>query len=158
MRRNFGLPPKSGAFARARDAKPLLTLFCASVFGIIGASIAAMSFNDARAAVTSLFHGYSLIAVALAAGFGCWGYIYFAWPRLAAHFTGGDAFSDLLRFYVKAVAALIVLFLLAKLASSAGPLRLSVLLLCISGGAAAAAAFQTVLTFVPPAPPSGDGR
>ena len=154
MRRNWGLPPKSGAFGRVRDAKPLLTLFAAAVFGIIGAALAAMSFNDARGLIATLFHGLSLVAVMVAAGFGCWSYIYLAWPRLAAHFTGGDAFSDLVRFYAKAAAGLLVLFGAAKLSMALGSPRLSVLLLCVSGGAGAAAAFQTVLTFVPPAPPS----
>lgn len=153
MTRNWGLPPKSGAFSRARDAKPLLTLFSALVFGVIGASLAAISFNEARALIAQLFHGASLVAVMAAAGFGCWSYVYLAWRRLAAQFSGGDAFSDLIRFYVKAALALLVVFGLAKLSLALGSARISVVLLCVSGGAAAAAAFQTVLTFVPPAPP-----
>lgn len=159
MRRNFGLTSRNGPFARARDAKPVLTLLSAALFGIIGASLAAMSFNDARSAVTSLFRGYSLIAAALAAGFGCWSYIYFAWPRLAAHFSGGDAFSDLVRFYAKAAVVLTLIYIAARASFVFGQPRLSVVLMCLSGGAAAASAFQTVLTFVPPVPPSEtDGR
>lgn len=158
MRRNWGLPKKDGAFARARDAKPLMSLGSAAVFGIIGASLAAMSFNAARGLTGSLFHGVSLVFVGLAAGFGCWAYIYFAWPRLAAQFSGGDAFSDLIRFYARATLGLVAIAGIAWLSLALGSARLSVLAYCISGGAAAAAAFQTVLTFVPPVPPDTIGR
>jgi len=149
MKRNFGLPPKSGAFEKARDAKPLLTLGVTAIFGVIGAAIAAISFTDARAMLQGLFHGRSLIAAVLAAGFGCWAYIWYAWPRFAAHFSGGDAFSDVLRFYIRAAIGLVVILLIAKFTNLVLGSRASGVLLCVSGGAAAAAAFQTVMAFVP---------
>jgi hypothetical protein len=152
MQRNWGLPPKNGApaFLDAKTAKPVMTLLVSAVFGIIGAAIAAISFAEARDAIIGLFHGPSLIAVVIAAGMGCWTYIWLARPRFAAQFSGkGDAFSKLLRFYAKAALGLGVLLLAANLAGLIGPRFISVLLLCASGGAGAAAAFQTVLAFVP---------
>lgn len=149
MTRNWGIPPKGG-FQRARHAKPVLTLFVAAIYGIIGAALAAISFAEARTILTGLFHGLSLGFAIVAAGFGCWSYIYIAWPRFAAQFHGGDTFSDLIRFYARAAIALILLFFVAKFPMVLNMERIAGLLLCISGGAAAAAAFQTVLTFVPP--------
>lgn len=152
MTRNWGLPPKAGkrTFLDARTAKPVMTLFVSAVFGVIGASVAAISFTDARDYASSLFHGPSLIAAVIAAGFGCWSYVWLARPRFAAQFSGrGDAFSKLLRFYAKAALGLGLVLLAAKLSGRIDPKLISILLLCISGGAGAAAAFQTVLTFVP---------
>lgn len=150
MRRNFGLPSKDGGFTRARDAKPLATLFVSGLFGVIGAAVAALSFSEARSVLSDLFHGRSLIAAVFAAGFGCWMYVWIARPRFAAHFQPqGDAFSDLIRFYAKAVIVLAGLLLIGRFATPAIGSIASVLVLCAAGGAAAAAAFQTVLAFVP---------
>lgn len=150
--RNWGIPSKSGqnAFRDAKIAKPLLTLFTSAVFGVIGAAVAAISFADARHAISDLFQGGSLIAAVIAAGFGCWLYVWLARPRFAAQLSGqGDAFSILVRFYAKAALALGLALLAAKLTGGLNLNIVSVLLLCASGGAGAAAAFQTVLTFVP---------
>ncbi len=152
MTRNWGLPPRSGqrAFLDAKTAKPVMTLFVSAVFGVIGASVAVISFADARIYAASLFHGPSLIAAVVAAGFGCWMYVWLARPRFAAQLSGrGDAFSKLLRFYAKAALGLGLVLLAGKFAEVVDPKLISILLLCISGGAGAAAAFQTVLTFVP---------
>ncbi len=153
MTRNWGIPPKDGAFPRARGAKPLMTLGVAAIYGIIGAALAAISFSDARSILTGLFRGLSLAPAIVAAGFGCWIYIYIAWPRFAAQFHGGDAFSDLVKFYARAAVCLILFLFAAKFAEIVLGPTISGLLLCVSGGAAAAAAFQTVLTFVPPTAP-----
>lgn len=151
MARNWGIPPKEedAAFARARTTKPLMTLGVSAVFGVIGAAIAAISFADARDIIENVFKGWSLIFAVIAAGVGCWTYVWLARPRFAAHFSGGDAFSDLLRFYAKAAIGLTVALGLAKLADFFVGDRLAVFLLCLAGGAGAAAAFQTVLAFVP---------
>ncbi len=152
MQRNWGLPPKADqkAFLDAKTAKPIMTLCVSAVFGIIGAAVAAISFADARDAIIGLFHGLSLIAVIIAAGFGCWLYVWLARPRFAAQFSGkGDAFSKLLRFYAKAALGLAAALFTAKMLEGVDPRAISVMLLCLSGGAGAAAAFQTVLTFVP---------
>ena len=152
MNRNWGLPSKGEQLALrdARTAKPGMTLFVSAVFGVIGAAVAAASFADARDALVGLFHGVSLIAVIVAAGFGCWIYVWLARPRFAAQFSGkGDAFSKLVRFYAKAALGLGLALFLAKIAGAIDPKHISVLLLCVSGGAGAAAAFQTVLAFVP---------
>lgn len=150
MTRNWGLPTKPDAFPKARQSRPLATLGVTALFGIIGAAFAAISFNDARAALDDLFHGRSLIMAIIAAGFGCWVYVLIARQRFAAHFTGaGDAFSDLVRFYARAAIGLIIVWIAAKLANFVAGGVVSVLLLCVSGGAGAAAAFQTVLAFVP---------
>ncbi len=150
MKRNFGLPSKDAGLARARDAKPVATLFVSAVFGIIGAAIAALSFSEARSILSNLFHGRSLVAAVVAAGFGCWMYVWIARPRFAAHFQPqGDAFSDLLQFYAKAVVSLVVLLAIGRfIAPSLGAIP-GVMVLCAAGGAGAAAAFQTVLAFVP---------
>lgn len=150
MTRNWGIPPKDGAFPRARHAKPVLTLTVTAIYGIIGAAIAAISFSDARTILTGLFRGLSLAPAIIAAGFGCWVYIYVAWPRFAAQFHGGDAFSDLVRFYARAAVALILFLFAAKFTQIIFGDTIAGILLCVSGGAAAAAAFQTVMTFVPP--------
>ncbi len=150
MTRNWGISPKDGDFKRARHAKPLLTLAVTAVYGIIGAALAAISFADARSILTGLFRGWSLAPAVVAAGFGCWSYIYVAWPRFAAHFHGGDTFSDLVRFYARAAVVLILFLFVAKFAEIILGATVSGLLLCVSGGGAAAAAFQTVMTFVPP--------
>ena len=55
MKRNWGLPPKDGAFVNARTAKPLATLGVTAVFGVIGAAIAAISFNEARSLLLGIF-------------------------------------------------------------------------------------------------------
>jgi len=148
--RNWGIPPKDGAFRRARHAKPLMTLAVTAVYGVIGAALAAISFTDARTILTGLFRGISLAPAIIAAGFGCWVYIYVAWPRFAAQFHGGDSFSDLVRFYARAAVALILFLFAIKFAEIILPKTITGLLLCVSGGAAAAAAFQTVMAFVPP--------
>ena len=148
MTRNWGLPAKDGhtAFRDAKTAKPLLTLAVSAIFGVIGASIAALSFAAARTLLVDLFHAGAVIA----AGFGCWSYIWLARPRFAAQFSGqGDAFSNLLRFYVRATILLFVVLIAGKYAGHIAPDIIGVILLCASGGAGAAAAFQTVLAFVP---------
>ena len=150
MTRNWGIPPKDGAFQRTRHARPILTLFVTAIYGVIGAALASISFAGARTILTGLFHGISLGPAIIAAGFGCWAYIYVAWPRFAAQFHGGDTFSDLVRFYARAAVALIILHFAAKFARLVLGDTVSGVLLCVSGGAAAAAAFQTVMTFVPP--------
>ncbi|MFN0022626.1 MAG: hypothetical protein ACKVS5_01865 [Parvularculaceae bacterium] len=156
MTRNWGIPAKDGAFRRARNAKPLMSLGITAVYGIIAAGLAAISFSEARTILTGLFRGLSLAPAIIAAGLGCWLYIYIAWPRFAAQFQGGDEFADLLRFYARAAIALVVLLFAVKFAKViAGP-TIGGMLLCLSGGAAAAAAFQTVMLFVPPIS-TGDG-
>jgi len=127
-----------------------MSLAVTAVYGVIGAALAAISFTDARTILTGLFRGISLAPAIIAAGFGCWVYIYVAWPRFAAQFHGGDTFSDLVRFYARAAVALILLLFAVKFAGIILPKTITGLLLCMSGGAAAAAAFQTVMTFVPP--------
>jgi hypothetical protein len=152
MTRNWGLPqkPDGAGFRRARDQHPLAVLSLSAIYGVIGAGAAAISFADARDLTTTLFRGPSLIAAVIAAGFGCWAYVWLARPRFAAHFTGkGDAFSDLLRFYCVGTLILFVLIATARAAEYVAGDLVSVVLLCISGGAGAAAAFQTVLAFVP---------
>lgn len=152
MTRNWGLPAKNqhSAFIDAKSAKPGMTLLISAVFGVIGASVAVISFAEARASLTGLFHGASLVAAVFAAGFGCWAYIWLARPRFAAQFSGkGDAFSSLLRFYVRAALGLVILLIIGQAIGVIAPNLVSVLTLCISGGAGAAAAFQTVLAFVP---------
>lgn len=152
MRRNWGLPAKDAqrALLDAKTAKPLMTLFVSAVFGVIGVCVAAMSFAEARDVITGLFHGVTLVAAVIAAGFGCWSYVWLARPRFAAQFTGaGDGFSSLLKFYARAAVALFLLLALGKLSAAAAPAIITVLILCATGGAGAAAAFQTVLAFVP---------
>jgi len=152
MKRNWGIPSKGErtAFRDAKIAKPMLTLFVTAIFGVVGVAIAAISFNDARAMLTGLFHGGTLVASIIAAGFGCWAYVWLARPRFAAHFTGaGDAFSDLLRFYVRAAIGLFLVLILARGVQMITIDIVSVMLLGVSGGAGAAAAFQTVVAFVP---------
>jgi hypothetical protein len=150
LTRNWGIPAKDVAFRRARNAKPLMSLGITAVYGIIGAGLAALSFTEAREILVGLFRGWSLAPAIIAAGLGCWLYIYIAWPRFAAQFQGGDEFPDLLRFYARAAIALIVLLLAVKFAKIIVGPTIGGMLLCLSGGAAAAAAFQTVLLFVPP--------
>lgn len=152
--RNWGIPPKDGVFAPVRHAKPILTLTVSAVYGVIGAAVAAISFSDARTILTGLFRGWSLAPAIIAAGFGCWVYIYIAWPRFAAQFRGGDTFADLVRFYARAAIALFAFLFAAKFAQGVFGDTVAGVLLCVSGGAAAAAAFQTVMTFVPPGAPS----
>ena len=152
MTRNWGLPARDAqrAVRDAKTTKPLLTLFISAVFGIIGAAVAAMSFGEARDVIANLFHGGSLIAAIVAAGFGCWSYVWLARPRFAAQFSGaGDGFSSLLRFYARAALALTALLALGIASIGVAPAVVTVLALCASGGAGAAAAFQTVLAFVP---------
>lgn len=151
MARHWGIPSKGGAaFRDAKDAKPFLTLVVSAIYGSIGAAIAVISFAEARMVLTDLFHGGSLVAAILAAGFGCWGYIWIARPRFAALLSGkGDPFSSLVRFYVRAAIGLFVLLIAGQAAGMLPSKLISVLLLCMSGGAGAAAAFQTVLAFVP---------
>ncbi|MEM9013828.1 MAG: hypothetical protein AAGB02_01860 [Pseudomonadota bacterium] len=152
MSRNWGLPTKieRAALRDAKTAKPILTLLVTVTFGVIGAAIAAISFNEARDVLSGLFRGGSLVGVVLAAGFGCWAYIWLARPRFAAHFSGpNDPFSDLLRFYVRAAIGLFVLMIIARFVRVIASDFAGVMVLCAAGGAAAAAAFQTVLAFVP---------
>lgn len=152
MTRNWGLPPKDDneTFRQAKDKKPMLTLLVSAVFGVIGASVAALSFASARTGITDLFHGATLIGAIIAAGFGCWLYVWIARPRFAAHFSGkGDPFSSLVRFYARAAILLMTVLFIGHGIGLIASNMLSVLLLCVSGGAGAAAAFQTVLAFVP---------
>ncbi len=152
MTRNWGLPPRDAqrALQDAKTSKPVLTLFISAVFGVIGASVAAMSFAEARDVIANLFHGGSLVAAIIAAGFGCWSYIWLARPRFAAQFSGShDGFSSLLRFYARAALALAGLLAIGIASIGFAPAVVTVLALCTAGGAGAAAAFQTVLTFVP---------
>jgi hypothetical protein len=150
MTRNWGLQKKTEGFRLARASHPLATLGLSVVYGVIGAAVAAISFNQARDLIVGLFKGPSLIAAIVAGGFGCWAYVWLARPRFAAHFTGkSDAFSDLLRFYVLGALVLGALIAAAKTAELVGADIISVLVLCVAGGAGAAAAFQTVLAFVP---------
>jgi len=152
MTRNWGLPTKDerAALRDAKESKPLLTLGVSAVFGIIGAAVAVISFAEARTLLANLFHGASLVAAVVAAGFGCWSYIWIVRPRFAAHFTGqGDAFASLIRFYARAAVVLFVILIVGQNAGLVAPDFIGVLLLCISGGAGAAAAFQTVIAFVP---------
>lgn len=152
MTRNWGLPPsdEKTALYSARSDRPILTLTISAIFGIFAASIAVICFAGARGRIDELFHGGTLIGAVLAAGLGCWVYIWIARPRFADHFTGkGHAFSILLRFYARAAAVLIGVVLAAMSINIAAAPIIGVLLLCIGGGAGAAAAFQTVLAFVP---------
>lgn len=152
MARNWGMPSteKRDAIRHARTAKPILTLGVSAVFGVIGAAIAAISFTEAQGLLVNLFHGGTLISAVIAAGFGCWLYVWLARPRFAAQLSGrGDPFSALLRFYVRAAIILFVVLIIGQNAGIIAPKMASVLLLCASGGAGAAAAFQTVLAFVP---------
>ena len=154
MTRNWGIPTKDAerAVSEARRKHPFLTLFVSGVFGVVGASIAALGFSQAQTLGDGLFHGLSLIFAVLAAGFGCWAYIWIARPRFAAQLATPDAadgFSVLLRFYARAAASLLGIFLAGLALSVTAPVIFAILFLCISGGAGAAAAFQTVLVFVP---------
>ena len=152
MTRNWGLPARDAqqAVRNAKTAKPILTLFVSAIFGIIGAAVAAMSFAEARDVIANLFHGGTLIVAIAAAGFGCWSYVWLARPRFAAQLSGvQDGFSNLLRFYARAALALSLLLIIGIVSISFAPAMLTVLALCVSGGAGAAAAFQTVLAFVP---------
>lgn len=150
MARHWGLPPKDDeAFARARRLRPLATLGLSAVFGVFAAALATLGFAGARDLATSLFRGLSLVAAVVAAGFGCWLYVWIARPRFAAHFSGGDEFSSLVRFYARAALALALAYGAAMMLRAAEWKFVSVLFFCVCGGAAAAAAFQTVLAFVP---------
>lgn len=150
MARQWGLPPREDeSFSRARRMRPLATLAVTAVFGVFAAALATLGFVGARDLATSLFRGASLIAAVVAAGFGCWLYIWIARPRFAAHFSGGDEFSALVRFYARAAFGLAMAYGAATLLRIADLRIASVLFFCVCGGAAAAAAFQTVLAFVP---------
>lgn len=152
MTRNWGLPRKEPGrtVIDAKAAKPLLTLFISFIFGVIGASVAIIGFAGARDLMTGLFHGGSLVLSVLAAGLGCWFYIWLARPRLAEQFLGsGGAFSTLLRFYAKAALVMFSIVAVAYASTIFAPEIVTVLILCAGGGAGAAAAFQTVLAFVP---------
>lgn len=150
MARQWGMPQKEHeAFHRARRARPLATLGVSAVFGVLGAALSTLSFAGARSVITHVFHGWSLILAVIAAGFGCWVYIWIARPRFAAHFSGGDDVSDLVRFFARAAVALITVFACAQFFQFLKIETVSVLLFCAAGGAASAAAFQTVLAFVP---------
>ncbi|MEL6379371.1 MAG: hypothetical protein AAFW83_02485 [Pseudomonadota bacterium] len=153
MSRNFGLPSKPGnvTLRGAKDIRPVATLFVSGIFGIIGAMIAGISFTEARVLLGGLFHDKSLFAAVFLAGFGAWFYVWLVRPRFAAHFQpgGGDPFSDILRFYVKAACGLLIFLLIARASRFAAGDMAATLLLCASGGAGAAAAFQTVIAFVP---------
>ena len=152
MNRNFGLSPKPGdiAFRAARTEKPVATMLATASFGVIGAAVAAISFNEAQSLFSSLFRGWSLIAAVLAAAFGCWMYVWIARPRFAAHFQPErDPFSNLIKFYFKAAVILVALFAFGRYAAPSLSTLISGMVLCGAGGASAAAAFQTVLAFVP---------
>lgn len=150
MPRQWGMPQKEEeAFSRARRSRPFATLGLSAIFGILGTAISTLSFAGARGVIEHVFHGWSLMLAVAAGGFGCWLYIWIARPRFAAHFSGGDDFSDLVRFFARAALALVAAFGLAQLFQFLKIETLSALLFCASGGAAAAAAFQTVLAFVP---------
>lgn len=150
MARHWGLPQKTeDPFHRARRVKPVATFAMTMAFGVFAAAVAILSFAGARALTQSLFHGMSLIPAVIAAGFGCWLYVWIARPRFAAHFAGGDDFSALLRFYGRAALMLAFGYAAGEAALYVKSHLVGVLLFCMSGGAAAAAAFQTVLAFVP---------
>ena len=152
MSRNWGLPVKATppGFRRARRSRPIATLGVSAAYGVMGAAIAAMSFNAARGQIDNVFHGATLIFAVVSAKLGCWLYFWLARARFVAQITGdGDAFSDLMKFFAPAGAGLVIFFLAAVFSDFVIGDMASVLLLCMSGGAGAAAAFQTVLAFVP---------
>lgn len=153
MSRNWGLPSKPGntTMRSAKEMRPVATLFISAIFGIIGAIVAGYSFTEARILLDGLFHDKSLFAAVLLAGLGAWSYIWLVRPRFAAHFTpgGGDPFSNILRFYVRAALGLMAFLIAARLSRFVGGDMVATFLLCASGGAGAAAAFQTVIAFVP---------
>ncbi|MBI1392687.1 MAG: hypothetical protein GC152_08100 [Alphaproteobacteria bacterium] len=149
MARNWGLSGKSAAMRAAANERPILSLLVTAVFGIGAAAISTLAFSDAAGSYGDLFHGASLAFAVAAAGFGCWLYVFVAWPRFAANFTGRDGFSTLLTFYARASAGLVITAIgSAALATVASPV-IAGALACFVGGAAAAAAFQTVIAFVP---------
>ncbi|MEM9897958.1 MAG: hypothetical protein AAF742_01120 [Pseudomonadota bacterium] len=152
MSRNFGLSQKRRAFRESHNGRPALTLFSTATFGTIAAAIAAIAFSQAASSSDHFFRGASLAMAVLTAGAGCWLYIFLSWTRIAANFTGGDAFSQLLVFYGKATVGLLLAAFLAWLVSDLGDPVAAGLAACFVGGAAAAGAFQTVITFVPSAP------
>ncbi|MEM8935604.1 MAG: hypothetical protein AAGC77_04280 [Pseudomonadota bacterium] len=152
MARNWGLSTNDErrTLRDAQTAKPVLTLLASFVFGVVGASVAVLSFSLARGATTDLFQGFYLLLSVIAAGFGAWGYVWLALPRFAAQFRAiGDPFSKLIRFYLRAAILLVILTFIGRVMLTTAPNILTTLVLCISGGAGAAAAFQTVLAFVP---------
>ncbi|MEM6414526.1 MAG: hypothetical protein AAF720_07700 [Pseudomonadota bacterium] len=149
MSRNWGISPKSFNFRDARKGRPALSLLVSAAYGIIGVGIASLSFTGATSLLEGLFRGPSLAFAVVAAGIGCWLYIFLSWQRFAAMFAGGDGFSALLYFYARAAVVLISVMALARLTQVVASPVISGLLLCTAGGAAAAAAFHTVLAFVP---------
>ncbi len=152
MGRNWGIPGKPAAVRQAEDARPLATLGVTAIFGVAAATIAAVSFSDAASRYLGLFHGASLAFAVLAAGFGCWLYVFIAWPRFAANFTGGDGFPVLVSFYAKAAGALILMAGAVAGLNAIAPPPIAGAAACFAGGAAAAAAFHTVIVFVPSGP------
>ncbi|MEO1015068.1 MAG: hypothetical protein AAFX08_07765 [Pseudomonadota bacterium] len=149
MSRNWGIPGKPAALKQAEGARPLATLAVTAVFGVAAATIAAVAFSDAASRYFGLFHGVSLAMAVIAAGFGCWLYVFIAWPRFAANFTGGDGFQVLVSFYAKAAGALILMAGLIVGLNAVAPPAIAGAAACFVGGAAAAAAFHTVIVFVP---------
>ncbi len=163
MSRNWGIPSKPGnsAMRYAKNTRPLTTLLTSAAFGIFGAVIAGASFSEARLLLAGLFHDKSLYGAVTAAAFGAWFYVWLVRPRFAAHFNEGstinnttntdevDPFFDILRFYARASAGLVLALFLAKFAHYLTGNLIATLLLCVIGGGGAAAAFQTVISFVP---------
>ena len=60
-----------------------------------------------------------------------------------------DPFFDILRFYARTAAMLIIFLFLAGVSRHVAGDLVATLLLCVASGAGAAAAFQTVIAFVP---------
>jgi len=152
MGRNWGIPSKPGnaTMRTAKSDQPVLTMFASAVFGVIGAGVAGYSFAQAQDLLTGVFQDKSLIVAVAAAGFGAWFYVWLVRPRFAAHFQpGGNAFSDIIRFYARSALGLLVFYAFARFSPAYTGSFLSTVLLCAAGGAGAAAAFQTVIAFVP---------
>ncbi len=157
MSRNWGIPSKPGnrTLRTAKNTRPIATALISLGFGIIGALIAGVSFNQARLMLAGLFHDKSLYGAVIAAVFGCWFYVWLVRPRFAAHFSAenqpnsADPFFDIARFYARAAAGLLIFLFIARTSHHLAGDMVATLLLCVAGGGGAAAAFQTVISFVP---------
>ena len=154
MTSNWGHSSNSGAIRAAANQRPVATLAVTATFGVAAAAIATLAFSDATGAYSGIFRGKSLAFAVVAAGFGCWLYVFLAWPRFAASFNGRDGFSTLVAFYARAAAALVAGATISAFLGDAAPPVVAGATACFIGGAAAAAAFQTVIAFVPAAPES----
>lgn len=157
MSRNWGIPskPANKVLRTAKNTRPIATALASTAFGVLGALIAGMAFTHARELLAGLFQDKSLYGAVIAAAFGCWFYVWLVRPRFAAHFTDtpmssySDPFFDILRFYARAAAGLLIAFFIAKVSNQLIGALPATLLMCIIGGGGAAAAFQTVISFVP---------